>query len=137
MHSIGIAHRDIKPENLLIDHELKLLLADFGCAAKCKSEGNKNIEFNSSAIVGSKEYNAPEIVMEKSYIGEQVDLFAAGICLFLMVVNSPPFREASIRDPYFKCLSRKDKSSYWAIYNSKTLSPEFKSISNHLLFRFV
>ncbi len=126
MHSIGISHRDVKPENLLLDHELHLVIADFGSAAKCRTEDNREIEFDSAIIVGSQQYNAPEINMEKQYLGVKADLFSAGICLFLMVVGSAPFREASLRDPYYKLLSRKDKSAYWAIYGQMPLSDEFK-----------
>ena len=32
LHDAGVVHRDIKPENLLLDHEWKMKLCDFGCA---------------------------------------------------------------------------------------------------------
>lgn len=32
LHSIGVVHRDIKPENLLIDKNLRLIIADFNFA---------------------------------------------------------------------------------------------------------
>jgi len=34
---------------------------------------------------------APEIFINKSYSGVAVDLFAAGIVLFIMVAGTPPF----------------------------------------------
>lgn len=30
----GVVHRDIKPENLLVDHELRLVIADFNFAER-------------------------------------------------------------------------------------------------------
>ena len=128
LHSKGIAHRDIKPENLLLDSDLNLVIADFGSAARYKNEENKTTEFDSTIIVGSQEYNAPEINMEKSYRGEKADIFSSAVCLFVMVLGNTPFRIASNCDPYFKELSRKDKSGYWVIYSSVPVSPEFKGI---------
>lgn len=126
MHSKGIAHRDIKPENLLLTNEMELVIADFGSAARYLSEENKASEFDSSIIVGSQEYNAPEINMDKHYCGDKADIFSAAVCLFVMVVGNIPFRIASSSDPYFKLLSKKDKSDYWAIYSSVPISAEFK-----------
>jgi serine/threonine protein kinase len=125
LHSIGIAHRDIKPENLLLDECMKLVIADFGCAAICRTEAQKPIEFDSAQIVGSHEYNPPEINMEKSYFGEKSDIFALGVFVFLMVLGYQPFRKACQDDEYFM-LFAKDKLTYWGIYSTVQVSPEFK-----------
>lgn len=105
MHSHRICHRDVKLENLLLDRNLSVVIADFGSAAICKSVSNKPIEFDSSIIVGSKEYNSPELNMEKNYFGEKADIFSAGVCLFLLVVGNPPFRIANTYDPHYTRLS--------------------------------
>lgn len=135
LHSRGIAHRDIKPENLLLGTDLNLVIADFGSAARYWDKESKATEFDSTIIVGSQEYNAPEINMDKHYQGDKADLFSAAVCLFMMVIGNSPFRMASNYDPYFKLLSKKDKSSYWSIYNSVPTSPEFKGNSGaHIRF---
>lgn len=136
MHLRGIAHRDIKPENLLLDDNMNLIIADFGSAARFISEDNKVIEFDSSITVGSLEYNAPEINMEKSYCGDKADIFSAAICLFVMVVGNIPFRIASNSDPYFRLLAKQDKADYWAIYSSIPISFEFKG-TYHFECRFL
>eukprot|EP01022_Parablepharisma_sp_SALTPOND_P001961 TRINITY_DN1080_c0_g1_i1.p2 TRINITY_DN1080_c0_g1~~TRINITY_DN1080_c0_g1_i1.p2 ORF type:complete len:352 (+),score=22.30 TRINITY_DN1080_c0_g1_i1:311-1366(+) len=137
LHSKGIAHRDIKPENLLLNSSLNLVIADFGSAARYRNEENKTMEFDSAVIVGSQEYNAPEINMDKSYKGDKADLFSCAVCLFVMVIGSIPFRIASSFDPYFKLLSKKDKSSYWEIYSAVPISAEFKGtcFSQHNLIK--
>eukprot|EP00830_Metopus_es_P009140 TRINITY_DN18848_c0_g1_i2.p1 TRINITY_DN18848_c0_g1~~TRINITY_DN18848_c0_g1_i2.p1 ORF type:complete len:421 (+),score=57.94 TRINITY_DN18848_c0_g1_i2:49-1311(+) len=132
LHSIGIAHRDIKPENLLLDDSMNIALADFGSAAKCRTAANKVVEFDSAVIVGSQEYNAPEINMDKFYRGDKADIFSAAICLFVMVVGNIPFRLASCSDPYFQLLSQKDKSAYWSIYGSVPITTEFKDFFEKL-----
>ena len=32
LHESGVAHRDIKPENILLNSEMRIMLADFGCS---------------------------------------------------------------------------------------------------------
>lgn len=116
---------------------MNIALADFGSAAKCRTAANKVVEFDSAVIVGSQEYNAPEINMDKFYKGDKADIFSAAICLFVMVVGNIPFRLASCSDPYFQLLSQKDKSAYWSIYGSVPITTEFKGIFTfHILFRF-
>jgi len=135
LHSIGISHRDIKPENLLLDHKLSLLIADFGSAARCRTESHKAIEFDSAITVGSQEYNAPEINMDKIYYGEKADLFSAGICLFYFLTGCAPFREASLEDPSFDLLYQKDKISFWNIYSSLKLSSKFRDLFERITDR--
>lgn len=113
---------------MLLDSNLNLVIADFGSSARYFTEENKITEFDSNIIVGSQEYNAPEINMDKSYRGEKADIFSTAICLFVMTLGNTPFRIASNCDPYFKELSKKDKSNYWAIYSSIPISLEFKGI---------
>jgi len=126
LHSMNICHRDIKLENLLLDKDLKLIISDFGSSAKIRMEGEKPMPFNTSLLAGTKEYNPPEMYTEKFYYGEKADIFAAGVCLFLMLLGHPPFREASSRDPYFKKLAR--KNNYWQVYKTTNVSLEFKDL---------
>lgn len=128
LHSIGICHRDLKPENLLIDDKLNLLIADFGSAAKCRTIDNKIIEFDSIIAVGSQEYNAPEVNMEKTYFGEKADLFSLTVCLFYMIFGQSPFRAAHDCDSYYKLLTRSNKAKYWQIYTNCHISSDFKGI---------
>ena len=48
---------------------------------------------------------APEIILEQKYVAAEVDLFAAGIVLFIMVAGTPPFGSASPKDQYYKALA--------------------------------
>ena len=122
LHSIGISHRDIKPENILLGDRSELIIADFGSAARCRTETHKPIEFDSTIVVGSQQYNAPEISIEKTYFGEKADIFSAGVCLFFFLVGGPPFREATFRDPYFEMLNQKDKTPFWTMFSNPNLT---------------
>jgi len=49
---------------------------------------------------------APEI-QSRNYIGTQVDIFAAGVILFIMYSGSPPFERAIPTDTYYKLIKEK------------------------------
>lgn len=45
---------------------------------------------------------APEISTKTPYNGTKVDIFSAGVILFIMFAGSPPFQSAVQSDPYFR-----------------------------------
>jgi serine/threonine-protein kinase Chk1 len=84
LHRLGIAHRDLKPENLLLDQNGNLKLSDFGFATVFLHKGQRR---TLNTPCGSSVYMAPE-VLNASYDGEQVDLWSAGVILYVMVTGS-------------------------------------------------
>ncbi|XP_049846435.1 serine/threonine-protein kinase GL21140 isoform X1 [Schistocerca gregaria] len=86
IHSMNIVHRDIKPENLLVATnprgEKVLKLGDFGLA--CHVSGPLY------TVCGTPTYVAPEILEEKGY-GLQIDVWAAGVILYILLCGYPPF----------------------------------------------
>nr|XP_020820005.1 LOW QUALITY PROTEIN: serine/threonine-protein kinase DCLK3 [Phascolarctos cinereus] len=87
MHDQKIVHRDLKPENLLVqrnaDKSTTLKLADFGLA--------KHVVKPIFTVCGTPTYVAPEILSEKGY-GLEVDMWAAGVILYILLCGFPPFR---------------------------------------------
>lgn len=83
-HSLGVAHRDIKPDNILFDDRNRLKLADFGSAELFK-EGQLM-----SGVVGTPYYVAPEVLAGSDYC-EKVDVWSAGVVLYIMLAGFPPF----------------------------------------------
>jgi serine/threonine protein kinase len=80
MHKNGVVHRDLKPENVLLmhrDNDEDFKIADFGLA----SSYNPGEELNQRC--GSPGYVAPEILDKHAY-GPQVDIFSAGIILYIL-----------------------------------------------------
>ncbi|MBK3644008.1 serine/threonine-protein kinase [Streptomyces sp. MBT33] len=89
-HSAGVLHRDVKPGNVLLGHDGRVLLTDFGIA---QIEGDTTIT-RTGEVVGSVDYLAPERVRGHDP-GPASDLWALGATLYTAVEGRSPFRRTS------------------------------------------
>jgi serine/threonine protein kinase len=89
IHSNKIVHRDIKLENILIDLNNNIKICDFGIG---KILEKKNQILHDQC--GTPMYMAPEILLstkEKGYEPFPVDIWSAGIALYIMLSGTLPF----------------------------------------------
>ncbi|KAJ3681133.1 hypothetical protein LUZ60_015622 [Juncus effusus] len=85
-HDQGVIHRDLKPENFLFankSEESPLKAIDFGLSIFFRP-GQRFTE-----VVGSPYYMAPEVL--KRYYGPEVDIWSAGVILYILLCGVPPF----------------------------------------------
>lgn len=94
LHKRGIAHRDLKTENVLMCEESVAKLADFGWCAESLTAGSKRQTF-----CGTSEYLSPELVSGEDH-DHRVDMWAAGVLLYEILVGQPPFVESSLREAF-------------------------------------
>lgn len=120
----------MKPENILLDDKFNLKLADFGfSSSKAQNETRR----------GTDSYMAPEIHLGQKYSGQCVDLFAAGIILFIMVAQTPPFTQATPKDIHFKPIIANRQDLFWKLhYRNKPgglefFSEDFRNLVTQLL----
>ncbi|MFM8366079.1 MAG: protein kinase domain-containing protein, partial [Candidatus Nanopelagicaceae bacterium] len=86
-HQIGIVHRDIKPENILISHDGRIKIADFGLARGTNLGQTMTAE--ASVILGSVSYLSPEQV-QRGISDARSDIYSIGVMAFEMLTGKRP-----------------------------------------------
>ncbi len=86
IHAAGRVHRDLKPSNVLLDHQLRARVSDFGLAVR-SLDGALARE-----VVGTPGYIAPEILFGKpGGATAQSDLYSLACIAYELLTGSPPF----------------------------------------------
>ncbi|MGH3918708.1 MAG: protein kinase domain-containing protein [Pseudonocardiaceae bacterium] len=85
-HVAGITHRDVKPGNVLMAHDGRIKLTDFGIA---RNPADQTLTAT-GLMLGSPAYIAPEIA-SGSPVSPAADLWGLGATLFAAVQGRPPY----------------------------------------------
>jgi serine/threonine protein kinase len=109
---------------------MQLKLVDFGFATSLKSQSL------SKTRLGTEKYMAPEFMYDKPYDALKVDVFAAGVILFVCYCGHPPFNQATDNDPYYRAFL-KSNDKFWEFHAKqnpqKKYSQSFKELVNSML----
>jgi tRNA A-37 threonylcarbamoyl transferase component Bud32 len=89
-HQAGVLHRDVKPHNVLIAHDGRVVLTDFGLAA-LDTDGTIT---NPDMVLGSAQYIAPERA-KFGISNELTDLWSFGATLYAAVEGHSPYARTS------------------------------------------
>ncbi|MGB6164906.1 MAG: serine/threonine-protein kinase [Pseudonocardiaceae bacterium] len=85
-HAAGITHRDVKPGNVLMAHDGRIKLTDFGIA---RNRCDQTLTAT-GLMLGSPAYIAPEIA-SGGPVNPASDLWGLGATLFAAVEGRPPY----------------------------------------------
>jgi len=123
-HDRNVAHRDIKAQNVLLGEGFQIKLADFG-SSKIWTNG----ELMRTTRVGTKGYQAPEIILKRGYTSKS-DVFSLGVLLFIMLTRKPPFMEAKATDNFFRSIAKGKYDVFWQKHSNPQISDACKVILN-------
>jgi eukaryotic-like serine/threonine-protein kinase len=89
-HHAGIIHRDIKPANVMLDHQARTKLTDFGVARVQDVDKTSVERTQAGTMVGTPAYMSPEQITG-GQIDRRTDVFSAGIILYQFLTGEKPF----------------------------------------------
>lgn len=107
-HSKGIVHRNLKPENIFLSklagrkNFVKIL--DFGIA-KIREQADGKAFMESSTIMGTPQYMAPEQIAASPEVDAGVDVYACGVIMYEALVGKVPFDAPSVHGVIYKIMN--------------------------------
>lgn len=134
LHKNLVSHRDIKLENFVLNNhsDLHLYLIDFGFSEMWTSSTNSTTTIRS----GSLYYAAPELLKKNTSTdmeGEKLDIWALGICLFVLLTGQYPF--FSINDSDITIAQNIRQMTYIHFkQNTQLMSSELKTLLFESIF---
>eukprot|EP00656_Telonema_subtile_P048379 TRINITY_DN5751_c0_g1_i3.p1 TRINITY_DN5751_c0_g1~~TRINITY_DN5751_c0_g1_i3.p1 ORF type:complete len:364 (-),score=93.60 TRINITY_DN5751_c0_g1_i3:249-1340(-) len=102
LHRNFVHHNDLKPGNVLLTHDLKIKLCDFGASGL--RNGSKVIG-NTNTLVGTPGYIPPELSgitlhsWDQSFENNKHDVFAFGITLAAIFMHDDPYPSHALLTP--------------------------------------
>ncbi|RHY06415.1 hypothetical protein DYB25_005563, partial [Aphanomyces astaci] len=128
IHALGVIHRDIKARNILLSHDLRAKLTDFGVARQVSGT-------TMTQGIGSLQWTAPEVLEGGQYTA-QADMYSLGILLSELDTHQPPYAtdEDALSDivllrPSLQCppernpAEEEDKKRYHGVVGFSTSCP--------------
>ena len=98
IHSQGLIHRDISPDNIMVQHNSKLKLMDFGAARDYTESGNKSL-----TVILKPGYAPPEQYQPHGVQGPWTDIYALCATIYKCLTGiTPPDAIARVMDDKFK-----------------------------------
>lgn len=125
LHRNGVIHRDIKSDSILLAHDGRVKLSDFGFCAQVTPELRQR-----KSLVGTPYWMAPEVISRLPY-GPEVDIWSLGIMVIEMIDGEPPF----FNEPPLQAMRRIRDMPPPKLKNVNRVSPRLQGFLEKMLVR--
>ncbi|XP_061231940.1 serine/threonine-protein kinase PAK 4 isoform X2 [Neopsephotus bourkii] len=125
LHAQGVIHRDIKSDSILLTHDGRVKLSDFGFCAQVNKEVPRR-----KSLVGTPYWMAPELISRLPY-GPEVDIWSLGVMVIEMVDGEPPY----FNEPPLKAMKMIRDNLPPKLKNIHKVSPSLKGFLDRMLVR--
>ncbi len=103
-HLNYIIHQDIKPENVLLLHDGRLKIMDFGTGRLLG-----HIKEKQKSLIGTPAYMSPEQI-NKEHLDDRTDQFSLAVVIYECLSGVSPFDASSTQATVFKVINSKQQS---------------------------
>lgn len=91
VHEAGLIHRDIKPENIIVCHDSRVVLIDFGLHKEIEvTKGYGTRRLTSTTRLGTEGYAPPEQYLQHGPTGIFTDIYALGATFYFLLTGQAP-----------------------------------------------
>ncbi|KAB0343043.1 hypothetical protein FD754_019969 [Muntiacus muntjak] len=125
LHAQGVIHQDIKSDSILLTHDGRAKLSDFGFCAQVSKEVPRR-----KSLVGTPYWMAPELISRLPY-GPEVDIWSLGVMVIEMVDGEPPY----FNEPPLKAMKMIRDNLPPRLKNLHKVSPSLKGFLDRQLVR--
>lgn len=100
----GVLHRDIKPGNLILDHEARVHISDFGisrpldltASANAQAGGPEEPVRVTKTVDGTFAYMAPESF--RGHLDRRSDIYSLGVTIYELLTREPAWRDGGLSE---------------------------------------
>jgi len=107
----GLTHKDIRLENIMVSENMTVII-DMGMCLRIPFLDDEQANevpqpaqrclMNSRPRCGKLKYMAPEVYSQQPFDGYAVDMWAVGVCLFIMLTGREPWNRPFMLDHNFR-----------------------------------